>query len=631
MYRAAFSFNSKDSTSLSFREGEDFTLLDKTDQHWWHVMNHLGQTGYVPANYMEKGQASKDEVLRSIERAIEFIHLAATEKGGSLSHQQRDNLQKLVQHRQSILQGNSVSSDKQPKRKAPDLPRQTSTELRRAPSPPIQNKSPTQPEQAAGLSRTPRSSTKTRAAPKPPQRNESTKQSPQDQTDSQDSSQTLASSTLMSSTKSDREMSSNNSSGSSEPVIPKGLLGELVEEVRTETNLSYDMSKQAVRIILQGVGSAVPQVANVMAAILSSLTSDLNMTSSNIIIEGSRDHERLEVIFKELTACKDDAQQRSWALYEDEEIISDHLKELITILCDADPRVCKAVVKKDHFEYIHNLVLYYQMEQRSSIRMLLLKVFGALCNLDREALSSLLSSVLVVELARDMKTDQENIPKLCYSALVATMLLSTGEPIPFSHYDQLNADFVNFMLDCIENPPPADELDQVPDLFVNLILAFNLHLRVPADSIVMKVLAEKRNTRSFGERIMLLINRGVDPVKMFDHCSDTQDSLLKFMADMFSSPATSDLFYSNDMKVLIDIIVRQITDLCPGDQMRTEYLSLIFSIFTNTSYWEDRHRLSEFERAFAAIATEEGTESEQDQLIIKEIQQTFGSKFTRKF
>lgn len=61
----------------------------------------------------------------------------------------------------------------------------------------------------------------------------------------------------------------------SKPVIPKGLLGELVEQVRIETNLSYDMSKQAVGTVLERVGSAVPEVANVMAAILSSLTNDL--------------------------------------------------------------------------------------------------------------------------------------------------------------------------------------------------------------------------------------------------------------------------------------------------------------------------------------------------------------------
>ncbi len=77
--------------------------------------------------------------------------------------------------------------------------------------------------------------------------------------------------------------------------------------------------------------------------------------------------------------------------------------------------------------------LYFQ-ELRSSLRLLLLKTFGALCGLDAEALSSLLASVLPVELARDMQTDTQNIQKLTFSALVCTMLLSSGEPIPYTHY-----------------------------------------------------------------------------------------------------------------------------------------------------------------------------------------------------
>ncbi|XP_072176871.1 NCK-interacting protein with SH3 domain-like [Diadema setosum] len=638
MYRAAFAYQSKNTRALSFREGDHFTLLDGTDPYWWQVMDHLGQTGYVPANYITKDDLSNDDVIRSIDRAIEFIHLAATEKGGSMSHDQRANLQKLIQHRKSILEGNNQCATPQPKRKAPGLPQQASGEHRQAPPPPTQT-SPSSPN-AANISRSTRASSKTRSAPKPPQRKESVKA--RDQTDSSghrsQSPQTPSNANSLPITRtepSDVSASHNHNESSASlsplPEIPSGLLGDLVERVRVETNLSYDLSKLAVKTVLQGVGVAVPQVTETMAEILSSLTTDLNVTSSNIVIEGSRDHDRLEVIFTELTACKDDSQQRSWALHEDEAIISEYLEELISILSDADPRVCQAVVRKDNFECIQNLVLYYQMEHRPSLRLLLLKTFGALCNLDRDALSSLLYSVLPVELARDMRSDQENISKLCYSSLVSTMLLSTGEPLPFTHYDQLHADFIGFLLDNIDQPPSADEMEQVPDLFVNLILAFNLHFRIPADNIVMKVLAERKTAKSFSEKIMLLVNRGVDPVKMFEHSQDTQDSLLKFMGDIFSSPTTSDLFYSNDMKVLIDIVVRQMTDLLPGDQVRTEYLSLILSIFTNTSYWEDCHRLAELEKAFVAIAIEEGKESEQDQMIVREIQKAFGTNFSRTF
>ena len=42
-----------------------------------------------------------------------------------------------------------------------------------------------------------------------------------------------------------------------------------------------------------------------------------------------------------------------------------------------------------------------------SLRLLLLKCFGAMCSLDAAIISTLVSSVLPVELARDMQTDTQ--------------------------------------------------------------------------------------------------------------------------------------------------------------------------------------------------------------------------------
>lgn len=46
-------------------------------------------------------------------------------------------------------------------------------------------------------------------------------------------------------------------------------------------------------------------------------------------------------------------------------------------------------------------------EHRASLRLLLLKCFGAMCSLDAAIISTLVSSVLPVELARDMQTDTQ--------------------------------------------------------------------------------------------------------------------------------------------------------------------------------------------------------------------------------
>lgn len=59
-----------------------------------------------------------------------------------------------------------------------------------------------------------------------------------------------------------------------------------------------------------------------------------------------------------------------------------------------------------------------------------------------------------------------------------------------------------------------------------------------------------------------------DPVKMFEHQSYPVQSQVKFMIDMFSHPGTASLLYVNDAKVLIDILIRNLTDLQPGDKVR---------------------------------------------------------------
>lgn len=49
--------------------------------------------------------------------------------------------------------------------------------------------------------------------------------------------------------------------------------------------------------------------------------------------------------------------------------------------------------------------------------------------------------------------------------------LSIGFPT-----EHLNSDFMQFLLDVIEDGLPSDPTEQLPDLFINLLLAFNLHL-----------------------------------------------------------------------------------------------------------------------------------------------------------
>ncbi|XP_078727423.1 NCK-interacting protein with SH3 domain isoform X2 [Lampetra fluviatilis] len=393
-------------------------------------------------------------------------------------------------------------------------------------------------------------------------------------------------------------------------AVPRTMGVELTELVRRNTGLSYELSRVAIGTVVGHIRDTLPDTADIMEDILLSLLTQQDLQELPEGLE-CQDVTRLNVIFTDLARHKDDAQQRSWALHEDEAVISSYLQELLSILTDANPDVSRRMCKRDDCEPVLSLVSYYQMEHRVSLRLLLLKVFGAMCSLDANIISALLNSVLPMELARDMQTDTKEHQKLCYSTLLLTMVFSMGEPLPYHHYDHLNESFMGFVLDVTENGLPSDTSDQLPDLMVNLLLAFNLHFQVPSSNVIMETLARRLNIKTFSEKLLLLLNRGEDPVDMFEHAPRPPHSVLKFLQDMFCERETAAIFYHTDMLVMIDIIVRQLSDLSAGDKMRMEYLSLMLAIMRSTDYVQHSHRGGDLRACFRRIAAEEGGEGDQ--------------------
>lgn len=91
------------------------------------------------------------------------------------------------------------------------------------------------------------------------------------------------------------------------------------------------MSRVAVSVVVRGLCSLLPHsVAPQLNAILMHLQGPL--AAPQPLIEETHDARRLRVIFTELTSCKEDSQQRSWILYEDETTITEYIQELVSIL-----------------------------------------------------------------------------------------------------------------------------------------------------------------------------------------------------------------------------------------------------------------------------------------------------------
>uniref|UniRef100_A0A3Q3G8T4 NCK interacting protein with SH3 domain n=1 Tax=Labrus bergylta TaxID=56723 RepID=A0A3Q3G8T4_9LABR len=658
MYRSLYAFRSSEPNSLHFAAGESFLILERSNKHWWLGSRcSSGETGYIPSSYIEKVQApEQDEVLQSIDRAIEGIHNVALKNGGKYNLEQRDVLQKLIHHRKETLSRRSSSSASH----KPGIP-SSSSEISLSQTPPPPNglnrdygrqggvplsgsMDNMQGEQGVyqvlhshstnQMFRMPSASSldgpspdsslhlapaKKSPAPQPPKPSATPPPSqPAAEEDQPENEWPVAPPSVAGSPP--------GSPTASEPV-PMTIGAELIELVRKNTGLSYELSRVAVGVVVGHLQTALPQASRALEQVLLSLVESKVLSTALPQGQVCHDEQRLEVIFSDLTRHRDDSQQRSWALHEDHALIACYLEELLKILTDADPEVCKRMCKANHYENVLSLVSYYQMELRVSLRLLLLKVFGAMCSLDAALISTFLNSILPMELARDLQTDTQEHQKICYTALVLTMIFSMGEQVPYHHYEHLNADFVQFLLGVVEDGLPSDPTEQLPDIFLNLLLSFNLHHTAPSNNVIMQEL-KKKNVKILSEKVLLLLNRGDDPVCMFKHTPPAPHSVLKFLQDVFASRETADIFYRTDMMVMIDIAVRQISDLSPGEKLRMEYLSLMHSIMRSTDYLEHQHRLSDLQGALRRILNEEedpgeeegsATAKQMDKLIVQQI------------
>ncbi|CAO1398742.1 unnamed protein product [Diamesa tonsa] len=406
-----------------------------------------------------------------------------------------------------------------------------------------------------------------------------------------------------------------------EVIVEEQDVYQIVECIRKNTNLSHDLACVALRVVISELEALLPATGKFLDQIAVHLTSPLAVPDN--LLGQTHDAQRLRNLFQELADAKNDSNQRSWMLHEDENDLSNYLTELIRILVDADPKICVYELSCDHYDSVSNLVLFYQMETRWPIRKLLLRAFKAMCLLDLTAVDLLVTSVLPLELVQEMLANQENVDKLQELAVALIMILSAGHKMPNQHFDHIRVDFVLFMLNLIENPLQEDTTEFLSDVMLNLLLAFNLQFDNFEDNVVLEAMQTMKTSKSFTEKILLLINREEDPVFVLKHTEPPINSVLKMLVDLFSIPETTTLFYTNDIKVLIDILVRQLSDLSAGDKLRKWYLELCRRILRNTDYAEHQHRALDMMKIFTRIFCEEAECSAGDQQIVREISNEF--------
>ncbi|CAK8698497.1 unnamed protein product [Clavelina lepadiformis] len=581
MYKAIHSYSGRKggSHTLPINNGDILCVLEKTNDSWWLASNADGKIGYVPVTYVKLDHKydSKDVVLQSVDRAIAAVYASA--ENGRLSDQQQSLLKKLTKHKDETL--TSMKHNKQNHSK------------RQAPAPPVQcTITPPPPPRSISLNQ------ETALSQPQPVQSFNTSVCTEGVSKAVEEFVLEASHTETVSLKTQED---NFAADRSNIVvgIPNHLGEDLVHLVQEQTKLREGRSRELVASIAKMIGESIPSISNVMNEIVEVLPTAEIMSDPNI--------EKLGLALANLTEIKDDAQQRNWAIEDDKQKITTILNDIIESLSNGNKQDCINELLKDDCQSVTMLTVYHQMESRVSIRILVLQVLGVICSLSTKFISALLPTVLPDELVRDITEHCDDIQRICFSALVLSMVFSTGEPVPVGYYDTVGEKFIGFLLKCIENGLEEDSQDQVGDIFVRLILSINLHFLIPQDNLTLNAVVTGQSSTTLSEKIMLLVNRGDDPVVTCEaNDCPPPHSVVKFLQDIFSRDDTAQSFlYTNDLLVLIDILTRNISDLSPGDKLRTEYLDLLLNVLKRSSYHETKHKGNEILSVLERIRDED--------------------------
>ena len=195
-----------------------------------------------------------------------------------------------------------------------------------------------------------------------------------------------------------------------------------------------------------------------------------------------------------------------------------------------------------------------------------------------------------------------------------TVILSSGEPMPVHYYDQIGGTFVDYLLDFIEDPPNRQFEVEVCDVFIGVLLAYNLQLKDISNNTLIDTLSRRVNVKTFVEKILLLLNREEDPTAIIEGEYTGVDynvherevhATQKIMLDIFKHKDCHKVFYTNDLYVLIDIIVRCLCDLSWEDPKRYIYVDMCELVLRHSNYDDHLHRFKDLEHCFLRILEEE--------------------------
>ncbi|GAB1611198.1 hypothetical protein Ahia01_001407000 [Argonauta hians] len=401
---------------------------------------------------------------------------------------------------------------------------------------------------------------------------------------------------------------------------------QAVDRIKKDAKINVRESTLALQSVVQYFKETVPEIEDLCSQALAVITK-LHGPDANILAKDLLS--ALGQVETVTTLCR---QEDHHFTDEANRKLSKYLQTVITELLALDSKVTMSALSSNNCEAVEMLVYLSECQEvcppvKESVK----DVMKLMCNCDRQISHMLINSSVPLSLVSELKCSEKVTVEFCNSATLLAAILAGEESLPVEIHGYLDIPLIVKVLNFIESPSGMMFAEAVSVDLLTLILAYNQHHNTSSPSnVVMQAMThpDAKYPEILLEKLILFFNRGVDPLMEQGLMKTPSHCVVRFLQAMFGCEGTAKLYYTNDIKVMLDIVLRNITDKPAGDKERTENLYLLQLVMNDTFYEEDQYRLSNFRRVFRSICSEDDSmKSQPDVNIILSIRNTHADWF----
>ncbi|KAK2726158.1 NCK-interacting protein with SH3 domain-like isoform X2 [Artemia franciscana] len=374
---------------------------------------------------------------------------------------------------------------------------------------------------------------------------------------------------------------------------------EAVDYVRQSTDLSFPDSVTAVLSVLRVINSRLKEGALSqidLSDLENYLEVDFHTPKSP---ECTLDGQQLIDLFNYIEELTNDLFDDPLRL-EDWTVIARKLERTLVLLVKSDPYIVRQILSQRKFEDLNRLVALYQTKATSEVHCLVRRLLDRLFQIEERICDILVLSALPIELLTEVQAIKFLATSSCISGIF---------------------DVIENLYKILNEPEPPSNAELAIDHLISLVM--QLHLKACDKNLVIGPLSNLDSAKGLTQKLILNFNQSA--LNSANEGNEEEKALKSMLLDVFNDEKAASLFYETDLQVMIDIVLRNVTNSDPGSKDRTFNLKLIDRLLHSTSWKTMGYKFSELRSLLKNIEHEEAvlgempTSTIEDHEIVKSI------------